>query len=135
MIALAGCSSNGGTQKQEELVSDTFDIEDGDHRNWKFSPQANVMLKYEFTVIDGPPVDVIVMREHGFTDYSKDKEYTYYIDGRTMDAESKSVEIGLAGQNIYYLVVDNTAKGEATPQPDGKTAVASVEIAAEANPV
>jgi hypothetical protein len=50
MIALAGCSSNGGTKQQEELVSGTFDIEDGEYRSWKFSPQANVMLEYEFSV-------------------------------------------------------------------------------------
>lgn len=134
MIALAGCSSNGGTKQQEELVSGTVDIEDGEYRSWNFSPQANVMLEYEFTVIDGPPVDVIVMREHGFTDYSEDTEYAYYVDGSTMDAKSKTVEIGLAGQNIYYLVVDNTAKGEATPPPDG-IAVATVEITAEVTPV
>lgn len=135
MIVLAGCTSNGGTQQQEELVSGTYDIEAGDHRSWKFSAQANVMLEYSFTVLDGPPVDVIVMREYGYTDYTEDTEFAYYIDGSTMAAESKSVEVGLGGENIYYLVVDNTAKGEAAPPTEGENAVAEVEIQAEVNPV
>lgn len=93
------------------------------------------MLEYEFTVIEGPPIDVIVMREYGYTDYTEGEDFAYYRQGSTMDAERRSVEVGLAGENIYYLVIDNTAKGEATPPTDGENAVARVEIVAEVNPV
>ena len=136
LVALAGCTSSDRRQTQHgELVSGTFTIEGGDHRSWDFYASADLLFEYSFTVQEGPAIDVLLMREYGYNDYTEGAEFAYYIDGSVMDSTGDSVEYGLGGENIYYLVLDNTAMGETEPPAASEDAVATVELTAEITPV
>lgn len=135
LVALAGCSSTQKAEQTGELVTETVEIEAGEHRHWKFVTQSNVFFNYAFTVSAGPPIDAILMREHGYTDYRADNEFVHYQDGSVMDSSGDTVEVGLSKDNMYYFVLDNTKKGEAVPPPDSAGAVATVAVEAAVNAV
>lgn len=132
---LAGCSDGstdnpitnvGGTTTTEEqtltIVDETLSIAGGEYEAWEFSGPGAV--EYDFSVSDGPAVDVYVLSAHSFD---------FYRDGESIqtkaESEDSSGDQGSAvlGSGDFVVLVDNTDVGGASPPANGATAEVEVE--------
>lgn len=134
-VGLAGCSGgstndadNGGENtttadvQTETIADETLSVADGEYASWEFSGPGSV--EYEFSVADGPAVDVYVLSSHNFD---------FYRDGETFqtEAESENSSDGqgstVLGTGDFVVLVDNTDAGGASPPADGATAEVELE--------
>lgn len=115
-----------------QTVLDTREqVQEDMYQTWRWSPNTAVESKWEFTVRDGPDIEMFLMEPEEFEEYQA--ENRFYV----MESES-----GIEGDNQfrieageYRLVLDNTNAGELSPPTNLSDDVADVEITVEAKSI
>lgn len=130
---LAGCSggqsdddgdssTTTADEQTETIVDDTLTIAGGEYESWEFSGPGAV--EYDFSVTDGPAVDVYVLSAHNFD---------FYRDGESIQPEAESEDSSgdqgstVLGSGDFVVLVDNTDAVGASPPEDDATADVEVE--------
>lgn len=119
-------SSNTQESRREEVVDDRRNVPEDEYYRWRFDVNRAATLEYQFTVREGPEVDVFVATEAEFDAYSSNERFR---------AVSRSSGIGgnevvTLDRGTHYLVIDNTGAGWVSPPTNFDDDIADVEIEA-----
>jgi hypothetical protein len=111
-------------------IRDTRRVPEDEWYRWEFEFTQATKVSYEFTVRDGPAIDVLFMEPDEYRYFSDGDRARYLGDLSHIDAEaggaSEFVEAG-----TYYFVLDNTDWGTAPPTNfDDDVAEIEVELVA-----
>jgi len=135
VVALAGCSQNdensdlGDNDEQEnqreEIVDSRRSIREDEYYSYQFDLNRQADLEYEFTVRDGPEIDVAVMTAGEFSEYESGNRSR----GQFLSGTGGSDVITLS-EGSYYFVLDNTNALQVDPPANLNDDVADVEYSA-----
>lgn len=117
--------------REVELLNDMRNIPEDEWIAWEYEFDGETELTYEFTVREGPAIDVIFVTSEEYEHLDDGDRYRYIPDGSVMDSAGGSETI-MPPEDTYRLVVDNTAAGEAAPPTNFDDDIARVEIEAYA---
>lgn len=111
-------------QRREELVNRRVTINEDDYESWTFSLNRDSTLEYEWTVRDGPEVELFVMEQ---------SEYSYFRSGERFHADSSAGtggrnRIDLSADTEWAFVIDNSEAGSVSPPTNFEDDVAQVEV-------
>lgn len=121
---------NDSNLSRKQTMSDTRNLEE-DH--WRYFPlefDSSGSLNYDFIVRDGPAIDAIVLEESEYSYFDNGERYEYIPSLSTMDTTGDEVS-GRIPSGSYYLVFDNSNRGEATPPTNFSNDVITVEYEIE----
>ncbi|WP_135822434.1 hypothetical protein [Halostella litorea] len=127
-----GGSNNPDTTESVQtntLVDDTVDVSEDEYRYWTFTLNQEATLSYEFTVRNGPNVDVILTDQEEFNSYQDGNRFRYASSGSSLDSIGDRISTDIPADD-YVLCIDNTEAGEAQPPSNLDDDVARVEIMA-----
>ncbi|MFC6990348.1 hypothetical protein ACFQH3_00200 [Haladaptatus sp. GCM10025707] len=110
--------------------SDTDTIEEDYWRYYSFSLSRTGRVEYDFTVRQGPAIDVILMDESEYSFFKNGDRSQYYTALSRMDSTYGSVSEKLSAGS-YYLVFDNSNNGVASPPTNFDNDLATVEYTIE----
>jgi hypothetical protein len=132
--ALAGCAafeqsddSGGGDGGggSETVVDATRVVDEDGYVYWEFSYDQPVTVSWQFTVRDGPSIDIFLVSQSEFSHYEQGERFRTFESSLDSTAGSESVTLE---EGEYVLVLDNTSAGEAAPPTNFDEDPAEVEI-------
>lgn len=131
VLSLAGCSSSGssgGMRSWQEILDTRTEVQEDGYQTWSWNPEQSLEVRSEFTVRDGPEVEVFLLESTEFDEYQAGNRF-YSIESLsgTSDRTTFSVESG-----NYRLLLDHTSAGNISPPTNFNDDVADVEITVEA---
>ena len=85
------------------------------YRKISFYDGEKLELSIEVDVTSGPNVDVYVMDQMNFADYKDGDSFSYYSSLSRGDTSYWSADGTIRENDVYYIVIDNTDKGDASP--------------------
>ncbi|HHT76013.1 MAG TPA: hypothetical protein GXZ80_08215 [Euryarchaeota archaeon] len=105
----------------------TVTIQPGQALFLEFDSVWQTKLSYDVEVISGPNIDVIVTDERGYESYFNPfSTLWYYPEASYLNTRSASVTTNVQGGQ-YYLIIDNSMAGRATPDGQPVTVRYSLE--------
>ena len=125
---LAGCGGSGLLQSERAVVDETVTVPEGSYRHWQFSVTEDREFLLSATVDEGPNVDLLLLSDDGFENYTEGREFEYYFESG-LDVRDGWSE-GTLSPGVYVLVCDNTVSGTARPPQDGKSSPSTVAVRA-----
>jgi|GEM_PF-1379718 hypothetical protein len=136
-VGLAGCSSDGDsstsggsgeTNPWEEILNTRETIQEDAYNSWSWSTEERTELRWEFTVRDGPEVELFVLEPGEFDEYeAENRFYTVESASGTSGSSTFTVESG-----SYRFVLDNTDSGNVQPPTNLVDDAVEVELSIEA---
>lgn len=99
------------------VVDETRWVGAGERYDWTFDRERLGSVAYEFTVHEGPPVDVLVLAAGEFDYFRGGKRFRYYETASVANATEGRAEVTL-GPGEYHVVVDTTGR-IGTPPAEG----------------
>lgn len=111
--------------------SDSRKLEEDEWRRYSLDFSSTGYLSYDFIVRDGPEIDAIFIEQ---------SEYSYFDDGERYEYKTNLTAMNSAGEEVsgkvpggsYYLIFDNSERGEAMPPTNLSNDVVTVEFDMEA---
>jgi hypothetical protein len=110
---------------------DTRNIEEDHWRYYELNLPQSGHLSYDYIVRDGPSIDAIVIDESEYGYFKENERYNYYPELSTLDSIGESMS-GPISSGTYYLIFDNSERGEAYPPSNMSNDVANVEFSFKA---
>lgn len=110
-----------------ELVNDERTIGEDEWYVWEYEFEEEIWLSTEFTVREGPPIDMMWFTESEYSYYEDQERATPVSGGYEMDAAGGANEVTLPA-GTYRLVLDNTEWGQAAPPTNFDEDPATVSI-------
>jgi hypothetical protein len=98
----------------------TATLDENDFWSYKIhgSDSREITISYTINVLDGPAIDVLLFHKNDYHRYRNNEPGWEFIpEGSQLDVTATVVEVTVEGGR-YYLVVDNTNEGMATPPQD-----------------
>lgn len=95
--------------------SDSIDLNEDYYQSYSFSPSEPATLSYEVEVRSDIRIDVILTDSTNFRYYEDGNEWEYYTRGSDLDTTYASNEMDLGTEREYYLIIDHTNSGSASP--------------------
>jgi hypothetical protein len=136
--AVAGCSTEGERRAQTTpLVDETARVEPGRYEVFEFelddarwtTVSATLSDRSVDAKQDGPAVDVLVMTAAQHREF-QDEGRIEYVGGVSMPDVVDGEVSGSLEPGSYVVLVDNSARGPASPGNAGSPGVVDVEITA-----
>ena len=120
------------TTQAETIANETLRVHEDEYQRYTWSLTRSATLSYEFTVREGPSLDVILTSESEFENYKSGDRFQINSEGSSMDSvgDRKQVTLDPRSNGGWVLIVDNSDAGAAEPPSDLQDNVAVVEIAA-----
>ncbi|MEF8800157.1 MAG: hypothetical protein V5A38_01960 [Halolamina sp.] len=112
---------------EAELIDDERRIPEQEWARWSFDFLGETEISYEFTVRDGPAIDVLLFKADEYEHYANRDGARYLTATSVLDAADGS-NTGTINPGIHYFVLDNTTWGDAAPSTNVDDDVATVEI-------
>jgi len=111
-----------------ESVSEEITLAPGEYKLYGFEVNAPSDLSYEIATRGDGLVDVFLTDESNFRKFENRSKWSYYDDGSELSTATAAVTFTVGTERRYYLVVDNSPEGGATPSTDDGTGRATVEV-------
>lgn len=119
-VTLSGCSGSGS---REQVVDNRAEINEDEYKYWSFSLDESATVEYEFTVRNGPDMDVFVLKESEFREFEAGNRFRGHASSGTGGSNSVNLNAG-----DYKFVVDNTNAGNVSPPTNFDDDVAEIEV-------
>ncbi len=97
------------------------------YRKISFYEGDKLEISIEVDVTSGPNIDVYVMDEVNYADYKDGDSFSYYSSLSRGDTSYWSADGTIHENGAYYIVIDNTDKGDASPPWNMQDDVAYVD--------
>ena len=97
-----------------ELIAGTETVNRGEYWHAEIPIIDTSEIYIIINVINGIPVDVFLFDEENFELYRNNESYEFILEGSRLNTSSVDITITLE-VGTYFLVVDNTEAGEASP--------------------
>jgi len=114
-----------------ESDSDRVQLAPGRFKLYKFEATAASDLYYRARTIDGGRVDIFLTDETNFQKYENRSKWTYYDGGSELNTTAMETTFTVGTERTYYLILDNTAEGDATPSSADRNGQVTVDITVE----
>lgn len=116
------------TRSQLLLQEDDIRKIEEDHwRYYELDCDDECTLDYEFTVRDGPSIDVIVMDKSEYSYFKNGERYRQYSQASSSDSVGNHIHTQLSSGD-YYMIFDNSKYGAASPPTNFKNDVATIDF-------
>lgn len=112
---------------EAELIDDERRISPHEWERWSFDFLGETEISYEFTVRDGPAIDVLMFKADEYEHYADREGARYLTETSVLDSAGGS-NTGTVNPGIHFFVLDNTVWGDAAPSTNVDDGVATVEI-------
>lgn len=119
-VTLAGCS---GGSSREQVIDNRAKINEDEYKYWSFSLDENATVEYEFTVRNGPEMEIFVLKESEFQEFEDGNRFRGHSSSGTGGSNSVTLDAG-----DYEFVVDNTNAGNVSPPTNFDDDVVEVEV-------
>jgi len=123
--------NNPEFSEEIKWIDDVRNIPEDEWLAWELDFDGSTELNYEFTVREGPAIDVIMVTQEEYTHLEEGDRYRYIPDGSVLDSTGGSQTV-MPPDGMYRLIVDNSSIGEASPPTNFDDDIARVEIEAYA---
>jgi hypothetical protein len=108
-------------------------VNEGDFWHFEIPIVATSEIDYTVSVMIGDPVDIFLFDEENFERYQTDQvpavigfvHFEFINEGSRLNASFADITVTL-DEGTYFLVVDNTIKGEASPPEDNVNNTATI---------
>ena len=138
-LTLAGCTGstsgdrNGGDtgdgeeggRSREEIIDDRIEVEEDGYRYVSFDLRRDAELHYEYTVREGPAIEVFVVTDDEFDEFQAGNRFRGYSASGVGGGDSVSLPA-----DSYRFVVDNTNAGDVRPPSNLDDDIVVVEVTA-----
>lgn len=94
-------------------TNDTIDISPGEYVYYPFERNRGDELLYNFTVVNGPKVDVLIIWESELSQFQNNGTYGNYAPH--VNATDGKHTFWIPDDEGYYLIFDNSNRSEASP--------------------
>lgn len=110
--------------------SDVVQLPSGQFKLYRFSPDSPSDLHYRAKTKNDSLTDIFVTDQSNFKKYENRSKWSYYEDGSALGTTSAETTFTVGTDRMYYLIIDNTAEGEATPSSStsGEEITVSIDI-------
>jgi hypothetical protein len=108
--------------------SETIRLQAGELKAYQFSVDAASDLYYQVRTTDGNRIDVFVTDESNYEAYTQRSKWNYYEDGSELQTIAVERTFTVGNERTYYLVIDNSQEGAATPSNKNNTVTAEITI-------
>ncbi|MDY6817435.1 MAG: hypothetical protein SVG88_02145 [Halobacteriales archaeon] len=114
VTGLAGCASiSGGGPRIERNVT----INEGSYAKFSFTTEETATLVYTIDVVQGPPIDVLLLPEDELLAFEFRGRWSLHTEGSSAGVRQTEQSIELpAGK--WILVLDNSSRWQTTPPAD-----------------
>lgn len=129
-----GDGSGNGTPRTQTLLDERYEISEDEYAAATGEIERDVEVTIEFTVREGPAVDLFVMTRDEFDNYQAGERFKFGQSASIEDEIDATNTAELAAGN-YAFVVDNTDRGAAHPPANLSDDVATVEVTITATSV
>lgn len=85
------------------------------------------MLEYEVRITSGPNADILVLNPKNLKNWIEGEKVRYFNDLSVFDTRDARVQ-GTITSGIKYIIIDNTARGEAKPPVLGDDSDGTIEF-------
>lgn len=124
---IAGCSDStegGSGTAREQIIDSREEVPEDEYLVFSFDANDQVEFEYEYTVRDGPDIDVFLLDDQEFDEFQAGNRFRPYS---TVYGTSGGDTVVL-DEDSYRLVIDNTNAGEVAPPTDFDDSVAEIEV-------
>lgn len=121
-VTLSGCS---GGESREQVIDNRAEINEDEYKYWSFSLDESATVEYEFTVRNGPEMDVFILEDSEFREFENENRFRGHASSGTGGSNSVTLNAG-----DYKFVVDNTNAGNVSPPTNFNDDVAEIEVQA-----
>ena len=111
--------------------TDRIQLAPGRFKLYKFDVTAAADLYYRARTTDGRRVDIFLTDETNFHAYEERSKWTYYDGGSELNTSAAETTFTVGTERTYYLIIDNTAEGEATPSSADRNGQVTVSLTVE----
>lgn len=123
--SVSGDSSSDGTTR-EELVNDRRNVPEDEYYQWQFDVNQAATFDFQFTVREGPEVDVFVLPEDEYNSFTSNERFRV----ASRSSGTAGSDTAALNEGTFYLVLDNTNAGWVSPPTNFDDDIADVEIEA-----
>ena len=105
------------TDMASAAESGTDTISSGGHIVYEFKSSSKISLNYNIKVLSGPNIDVLLVDENGFNQYNNMGLFSgmYYKPTYSKLDTRNAYYSGEISSGHYYLIIDNSWVGDASP--------------------
>ncbi|MDX1611931.1 MAG: hypothetical protein R3185_06140, partial [Candidatus Thermoplasmatota archaeon] len=128
MVTLAGCADTGESGPFAQETGDQV-LDPDTAVSFQLPGERGFELAYQVSVSEGPSIDVMVLTGQEFQRYDSNQDFTYIAGCSTLATDQAQLTCGLPA-GTYFLVLDNTHAGEASPPPGGAAAQVAYQYTA-----
>lgn len=104
-------------------TSEEIRLGPGEFKLYRFSVGAVSDLRYGVHTSSQSSFDVFVTDKPNFQKFENGSKWSYYEAASKLNTTSAQVTFTVGTDRTYYLVIDNTAEGNATPSSAGDKSV------------
>ena len=115
---------------RKQTKSDTRKLEEDEWRYYELDFNSSGFLRYDFIVRDGPKIDVIFIEKSEYSHFDNGDRYEYKPALSALDSAGEEVSEKVP-EGTYYIIFDNSNRGEATPPSNLNNDVITVEFELE----
>jgi len=112
---------------EEKQINDNRNIPEDEWIYWEYELDGSTEIEYEFTVRDGPEIDVLLVTEEEYEHLEERERYRYITEGSVLDSGGGGTTV-MPSEGNYRLIFDNSSLGEASPPTNMNDDIARVEI-------
>jgi hypothetical protein len=110
---------------------DRVQLASGRFKLYRFDVPAAADLYYRARTTDGSRIDIFLTDETNFHAYEERSKWSYYDGGSELNTSAAETTFTVGAERTYYLIIDNTAEGDATPSSADRNGRVTVSITAE----
>lgn len=111
--------------------SDSLELNEDYYQSYSFSPSMPAVLSYEVEVRSNTRIDVILTDAANFRYFEDGTDWEYYTRGSDLDTTYASNEMQLGTSRDYYLIIDHTSEGSASPPTNFSNDRITVDVSYE----
>ena len=98
-----------------ESDTESVRLKPGELKLYRFQVEGVSDLIYRIRTQDNSRIDVFVTDKENFQQYEDRSKWSYYENGSELNTTNASATFTVGTDRTYYLVIDNSAEGAATP--------------------
>lgn len=115
---------------RKQTTSDTRKLEEDEWRYYEIDFNNTGYVSYDFIVRDGPAIDAIFIEQSEYSYFDNGDRYEYKPTLSALDSAGSEVSSKVPAGS-YYLIFDNSSRGEAVPPANFSNDVITVEFELE----
>ncbi|WP_117362359.1 hypothetical protein [Natrarchaeobaculum sulfurireducens] len=91
-------------ERRQTTLSDRIEIEPGSYETLFFALEEPGQCQYSIEVLDGPPIETVLLDGHEFRALEAKREYRYYEEGSLWEVNHASRSIDLSAGEYVLLI-------------------------------